>query len=1274
MMSAEESSKASATMSSPEDLQSEPHEQKRSDSSTPSQLSLKSGRSISPPLNFIAREQGETERAKQERPDSSTASHLSMKSGRSISPPLNFIAGQQENTDRDKQKTSDSSAPSQLSMKSGRSISPPLNFIARAQRNIKRRLSVGDHTESTPAKRVCQRHHRALDVFCQTDNIHICSICVEEEHQGHRKTYTAKADVPDSQSMLLHIMENMGREDFKTFKRELCEDYPGCLGSQSEELSVSEAAENIMKSFGGEAALRIILHFQTKANPLKTITDANKAKLKNKCQNIIEGNSYHGNQSLLMEVYTDLYFTEGGSGEINNEHEVLRNEMISQSRTTQEVLYACDEIFKTRPGQRTQVRTVLTMGIAGIGKHVSVQKFILDWAERKANQDIEIIIHLPFRDLSYREESCSLLQLVHQYAPELKEADLQHLKVLFILDGLELCRYPLDFHNNVYCSDINEKLPVDALLTNLIKGNLLSSALLWITTRPSTASRIPPEYVHRVTEIHGFNDHQKDTYFRKKISDQTLADEIISHIKSCQSLYIMCHMPIFCWISATVLEDMMRDGNSEEIPRTLTGMFTHFLLLQISFKHKKFNGADRDNPKKLSEFDQRFILKLGELAFQQMEKGDLIFREEDLRKGGIDVSKVSEYSVCTEFFTEELGLYREKLYRFLHVSYQEFLAAIYAHFTCVNDGRNVFLKDESKSSVGLCDVHQTAVEKALQSENGHLDLFLRFLLGLSVDSNFNLLQDLLKDTSCKPCVDTNRTVSFIKEQVKLEQSPERILNLFHCLNQLNDNSLVEEIKAAMKSGTLLGSELDPEQWSALAYVYLTAGEKIEEFDMKTFQTSTANQLRLLPVLRICKKARLDCLNLSIEPCRMVASAFKSVNSALTELEMSNCKLEKCGVNVLLDGLRSPHSKVEKLRLAGCFFPSESCANLASVLNSVNSQMTELDLSYNKIADRGLKRLCDGLLSQNCKMQKLKLKRCGLTKASCAHLASVLKSNTHLKVLELKSNDLQDSGVELLSPGLKDPQCRLETLGLSGCMITEVGCCSLTSALDSNTGHLKELDLTYNHPGESGVRLLTAKIEDPNTKLEKLQLEYSGECRMKPGLRKYALKLTVNPDTVHPHLIVSDENRRISETTLDQKYPANPDRYTLYPQVMCTEPLADRSYFEVKCTGGVSVGVAYKSSDRTEDLMGNNNTFPSLMCQDGKLNLWQNNKITRTFPVSTRSKRIGVYVDQEHGSLSYYSVHNDRLNHLHTHLTTFTRPLHVGFIFMTCSSVSLCEMN
>ncbi|XP_051574282.1 NACHT, LRR and PYD domains-containing protein 12-like isoform X2 [Myxocyprinus asiaticus] len=1241
---------ASASKSSPEDLHSNLTIQERPDSPKPSHLSLKSDRSIPVPLNFSDEAHG-TKRNVQERSDSPTTSHVSLKSDRSIPVPLNF-SDEAHGTKRNIQERSDSPTTSHVSLKSTRSIPVPLNFSDEAQRIRKRKLSTQEppeQAESIPAERVCQQHHRALEVFCKTDNMYICNICVVQDHRGHSKIYNVKPNVPSIQSLLLQIMGKMGTEDFKTFKSELNEEYPECFGSHTEQLSVSEVVEILVESFEGEAALRITTQFLYNGNPLQKITDANKSKLRHKCQHLNEGNSSQGKQSLLNEIYTDLYMTEGGSGEINNEHEVLRNERIIQSRTTPETKYTCNDIFKTLPGQRQQVRTVLTMGIVGIGKNVSVRKFILDWADGKANQDINAIIHLPFRDLNQKRGNCSLLQLIHQYAPELKEANLSKLKVLFILDGLEVCQYPLEFQKNDICSDINEQTSVDVLLTNLIKGNLLPSALLWITSRPSTASQIPAECVHRVTEIRGFNDHQKEEYFRRKISDQKLASEIITHIKSCRSLYIMCHMPIFCWISATVLENMLSVGNSDEIPKTLTEMFTHFLLIHISLKHKKFNGADASNPKKLTESDKTLILKMGELAFQQLEKGNLIFLEEELVNCGIDVNKVSEYSVCTVIFREELGLYREKVYSFVHLIFQEYLAAVYAHFACLNNGENVL--DKKPNKLNLSDVHLSAVDKALRSENGHLDLFVRFLLGLSVDPNHTLLQDFSKGGLSQHCGDKSKIVHYIKDKIKQELMPERIINLFSCLNELKDNSLVKEIQTAMKSGTLLGSELEPEQWSALAYVLLTSGEELDEFDMKKFRTSTANQLRLLPVLRICRRARLDCCNLSQESCRRVVSAVQ-LNSPLRELDLSNNKLDK---------------------LDSCNFSSDSCKILASALMSTNSPLRELDLSYNELTDNGVKSLCSGLINSHCKVMTLKLKRCGLTNACCEDLASVLKLSC-LRELELNNNDLKDSGVEKLSTGLKGPQCSIEKLGLSGCMITEEGCSLLASALSSNTGHLRELDLSYNHPGDSGMKLLSAKKEDPNCKLEKLDFSSGGECRMKPGLRKYGCELTVDEDLLHRRLILSDGKRKVSETRVEQPYPDHPDRYKLYPQAMYKEPLTGRCYFEVEIEGAVGLGVAYKSSDRTERIMGINNKLPSLHCLNGKLKLWQNNNIVGEFPVCAQSKRVGVYLDWEAGSLSYYSICNNTSINLHTLHTTFTGPLYAGYFFLPDSSVTLCPLT
>ncbi|KAL0175363.1 hypothetical protein M9458_031331, partial [Cirrhinus mrigala] len=524
-----------------------------------------------------------------------------------------------------------------------------------------------------------------------------------------------------------------------------------------------------------------------------------------------------GNPTLLNEIYTELYITESESGEISNEHEVRQIETQSRRAATEDTPIKCSYIFTPLPGQDKPIRTVLTKGVAGIGKTVSVQKFILDWAEGKENQDVQLIFPLPFRELNLmKDKTLSLSDLLHEFFPEAKEMEISSdkYKVLFIVDGLDECRLSLDFQSNVRLCDVSESATVDVLLTNLIVGNLLPSALIWITSRPAAADLVPSACVHRVTEVRGFNDPQKEEYFRKRISDQSLANRIISHLKSSRSLYIMCHIPVFCWISATVLEKMLSQAESGEIPKTLTQMYTHFLILQTNIKHEK------DYEKNVT--DEDMIFKLGKLAFQHLVKTNVIFYKEDLRECGIDVTEASVYSgLCTQILREEFGLYQGKVFCFVHLSIQEHLAALYAHLSCINNNVNVFghiskkrnlskvldcFQSNSPEHFSLSDVHQRAVNEALQSTNGHLDLFLRFLLGLSVKTNQSLLQGLIKQTISSS--DSNENTSeYIKKKIRKISSAEKSINLFHCLNELGDQLLVEEIQQYLRSGTLAEDKL-----------------------------------------------------------------------------------------------------------------------------------------------------------------------------------------------------------------------------------------------------------------------------------------------------------------------------------------------------------------------------------------------------------------------------------------------------------------------------------
>ncbi|KAL0194678.1 hypothetical protein M9458_008250 [Cirrhinus mrigala] len=566
---------------------------------------------------------------------------------------------------------------------------------------------------------------------------------------------------------------------------------------------------------------------------------------------LYEGTVTQGNPTLLNEIYTELYITESESGEISNEHEVRQIETQSRRTATEDTAIKCNDIFRPLPGQNKAIRTVLTKGVAGIGKTVSVQKFILDWAEGKENQDVQLIFPLPFREINLmKDKTFSLSDLLHVFFPETKEMEISsdEYKVLFIFDGLDECRLSLDFKSKVKLCNISKSASVDMLLMNLIEGSLLPSALIWITSRPAAADLVPSECVHRVTEVRGFNEPQKEEYFRKRISDQSLADRIISHLKSSRSLYIMCHIPVFCWISATVLENMLSRAESGEIPKTLTQMYTHFLIIQTNIKHKK------DYEKKVT--DEDMILKLGKLAYQQLVKGNLIFYEEDLRECGIDETEASVYSgLCTQIFREEFGLYQGKVFCFVHLSIQEHLAALHAHLSCTIKKRNVF--DRSLNWM-ISSLHQRAVNEALQSKNGHLDLYLRFLLGLSLKSNQTLLQKLLPQAgSCS--YNKEEMVEYIKQKIRENHSPEKFINLFHCLNELGDDSLMQEIQGYLKSGEIKEIKLSSSQWSALVYVLLTSEQKMDVFDLKQFIGSqhTADEVlqNLLPVVKESRSVR-----------------------------------------------------------------------------------------------------------------------------------------------------------------------------------------------------------------------------------------------------------------------------------------------------------------------------------------------------------------------------------------------------------------------------------
>ncbi|XP_057679293.1 NACHT, LRR and PYD domains-containing protein 12-like [Corythoichthys intestinalis] len=826
-----------------------------------------------------------------------------------------------------------------------------------------------------------------------------------------------------------------------------------------------------------------------------------------------EGTTQRWQQQPLAEVYTELDVTSGADVSPDGRHEVLQVETCAAEAKVS--ILPCD-IFKNHDGKARPIRTLLTFGFAGIGKTFLIQKFVSDWANGSTNQDVDFIFPFTFSELNMEKgESFTLAKLIQTFVcgdrhmsetlnnifvnlqtSGKRDFESSRIKILFILDGLDECNFKIDLKKvRKVDMDVRESYPLEVLLAYLIKGNLLPCARVWITTRPGAAHDIPSDLIDSRTEVRGFSDSRKLEYFRKRFPNE---ERVIEHIWKSPTIVIMCHIPIFCWLTAIVLKGTLAKGKKGELPTTLTYMYSALI------------GHLLENSKETNTTEYVCGVKaLAKLAFDHTMNQRQIFYEKDLEDSGFDYSQAAKYSgLFTEVLREvhPLRSNKKKMFQFIHLTIQEYLAALYVMMSLFHDNKNVLNDSEWKkiNQKAITEVQQSALEKASESE-GNLDMFLRFLLGLSLPCNQELVGELLK--APQDCGQSkSKTVDLITERIE-QNTPEKNVNLFYCLNELKDDSLLKRIQKELDSGRRLSwYQMSNDMWSALAFFLLTDDETRKSFHLSSYSPGPSGLEKLLLVVKASQKSDLSLCNLDKGSCHLLASVLSSPSN-LRHLNLGLNHLSDEGVEILSKGLASQHCNLEVLNLSDCGITSKGCVSLAKALKLNPSHLQELDLSWNKLSYEGVEILSEGLDSPLYILKVLSLFDCDLDIGSCHLLATVLSSPSNLRHLDLYSNDLSDKGVEILSKGLASQHCNLEVLNLSRCGITRKGCVSLAEALKLNPSHLQELDLRTNQLSDKGVEILSKGLASKHCILKVLKLSDCGITSKGCVSLAEALKLT-----------------------------------------------------------------------------------------------------------------------------------------------------------------------
>ncbi|XP_026034580.1 NLR family CARD domain-containing protein 3 [Astatotilapia calliptera] len=718
-------------------------------------------------------------------------------------------------------------------------------------------------------------------------------------------------------------------------------------------------------------------------------------------------------------------------------------------------------------------RVSLTVGVAGIGKTTWVRHFVRQWCQGIICTDINFVLPFTFAELNLLDK-LSAERLVKMAFPHISDPSLvlnSSCRTLLILDGLDEFRCKLNFSDAASCSDPKKEVPIDDLVTNIIRGNLLPDIAVWVTSRPRVASLIPGGLVDRVTEIPGFSPKDIEIFLNHHFSEKDFARKIWSHLESNKILMVMCYIPCICWIVADTLLYIMQNEAQESLPRTCTELYANFCSMKAELGEPR--GREPVKTEQLHGSNRKLLGNLGRLAFYGLLKHKYVFSEQDLKNYGIELLLTQSSLGSGVLVREESTI--NTTFRFTHLTLQEFLAATFYH---VSSKRAIFdLFSESSMSwpkIGFQNHFRSAFQHSQQAEDGHLDVFVRFLTGLLCSAAIKPLAGLLalgKDDGNNKAWAAGFLQGLLVSGGAVVSL--RAVNLAYCLQELQHTEMLRSVEEDLRLSSLAGKLTRP-HCVVLGYLLHVSPECSEQTNL-TASLNASTVKCLLPQLLYCRHLRLENNHFKDDVMELLGSLLSAKDCHIQKISLADNAISNKGAKALSRALLVNRT-LTSLNLRNNNIGSKGAKFLAEALK-MNQVLTSINFQNNAIEEEGAQSLAE-VLQCNRKLVSLNIRKNTIAAGGAKRIAEALKTNRTLTKLILCGNQLGDKGTVALAEALAVNHTLL-SLQLQSNSISNKGMTALTKALRLNHG-LVSLNLRENSIGVEGAKNMAHALHENNT--------------------------------------------------------------------------------------------------------------------------------------------------------------------------------------------------